>query len=93
MVMAKGDAEAIKRGQAVFAENCVACHGENAKGNRELGAPNLTDAIWLYGGDKATVVKTITEGRRGVMPAWDGRLEAVTIKELAVYVHLLGGGQ
>jgi cytochrome c oxidase cbb3-type subunit III len=89
----KADAAAIKRGQSVFADNCVACHGEDAKGKRELGAPNLTDAIWLYGGDKASVVASITEGRRGVMPAWEGRLDNVTIKELAVFVHSLGGGQ
>ena len=88
-----GAAAAIKRGEALFAQNCTACHGADAKGNHELGAPNLTDAIWLYGGDKASVMETITLGRRGVMPAWDGRLDATTIKELAVYVHTLGGGQ
>lgn len=87
------DAAAAARGQEIFAEQCTACHGEDAKGNQELGAPNLTDAIWLYGGDKADVVYTITNSRSGVMPAWAGRLDETTIKQLAVYVHSLGGGQ
>ncbi|HEY8334083.1 MAG TPA: cytochrome-c oxidase, cbb3-type subunit III [Tardiphaga sp.] len=80
-------------GKKLFAENCVACHGDNAKGNIELGAPNLTDGIWLYGADQATLVETITNGRAGVMPAWGGRLDPATIKALTVYVHSLGGGQ
>jgi len=87
------DAEAAKRGAAVFAQNCVACHGADAKGNQQLGAPNLTDAIWLYGGDKETLVTTISHGRGGVMPAWGARLGAGTVKELALYVHSLGGGK
>ena len=69
------------------------CHGEDAKGNRELGAPNLTDGIWLYGSAKATIVEGLTNGRGGVMPAWGGRLDASTIKALAVYVHTFGGGE
>lgn len=80
-------------GAEIFAENCAACHGTSGEGNPEFGAPRLSDAIWLYGGDKATVVETITKARRGVMPAWGGRLDEVTVKELAVYVHSLGGGQ
>ena len=80
-------------GAEVFAENCAACHGESGEGLAELGAPRLSDAIWLYGGDKATIVETITNSRAGVMPAWSGRLDEVTIKQLAVYVHSLGGGQ
>jgi cytochrome c oxidase cbb3-type subunit 3 len=83
----------LAAGAATFAENCAACHGENGKGNMELGAPNLTDAIWLYGSDKATIVEGLTNGRGGVMPAWAGRLDATTIKALTVYVHTLGGGQ
>jgi len=81
------------RGRKVFSDNCATCHGENAKGNRELGAPNLTDAIWLYGPGKETIVETLTNGRGGVMPAWAGRLGADTIKALAVYVHTFGGGE
>ncbi|MEP6841407.1 MAG: cytochrome-c oxidase, cbb3-type subunit III [Bradyrhizobium sp.] len=77
----------------LFTENCVACHGDNAKGNPELGAPDLTDKIWLYGSDEATLVETITNGRAGVMPAWVDRLDPSTIKALTVYVHSLGGGK
>ncbi|MGJ4929464.1 cytochrome-c oxidase, cbb3-type subunit III [Bradyrhizobium sp. HKCCYLS2038] len=82
-----------KAGAKVFAENCVACHGDNAKGNPDVGAPNLTDKIWLYGSDEATLIETITNGRAGVMPAWEGRLDPTTIKAMAVYVHSLGGGK
>src|SRR6516225_3033664 len=80
-------------GAKIFAENCTACHGENGKGNQELGAPDLTDKIWLYGSDEATIIETITNGRSGVMPAWEGRLDPVTLKAMAVYVHSLGGGK
>jgi cytochrome c oxidase cbb3-type subunit III len=80
-------------GAKIFAENCVACHGENGKGNPEVGSKDLTANIWLYGGDEATIVETITNGRGGVMPAWDGRLDPVTLKAMAVYVHSLGGGK
>jgi len=80
-------------GAKIFAENCTACHGENGKGNQELGAPDLTDKIWLYGSDEATIIETIANGRAGVMPAWEGRLDPVTLKAMAVYVHSLGGGK
>jgi cytochrome c oxidase cbb3-type subunit III len=83
----------VAAGRKIFAENCVSCHGDAGKGNQELGAPDLTDKIWLYGSDEASVIETITDGRRGVMPAWTGRLDPSTIKALAVYVHSLGGGQ
>jgi cytochrome c oxidase cbb3-type subunit III len=80
-------------GKKIFDENCVACHGKDGKGNQEMGAPNLTDQIWLYGSDEATIAETITNGRAGVMPAWTGRLDPLTIKALTVYVHSLGGGK
>jgi cytochrome c oxidase cbb3-type subunit 3 len=80
-------------GKKIFTENCISCHGDAGKGNQELGAPNLTDKIWLYGSDEATIIETVTNGRNGVMPAWAGRLDPSTIKALAVYVHSLGGGQ
>lgn len=80
-------------GAKIFADNCVACHGEEGKGNPDLGAPNLTDKIWLFGGDEASLIETITNGRSGVMPAWEGRLDPATIKAMAVYVHSLGGGK
>ena len=80
-------------GKRIFAENCASCHGDAGKGNLEFGAPNLTDQIWLYGSDEATIIETITNGRAGVMPAWTGRLDPITIKALTVYVHSLGGGK
>jgi len=88
-----GDKAAAERGQPLYADNCVACHGEKGEGNRELGAPRLDDQIWLYGGDKGSVAQTIHAARGGVMPAWGGRLDDVTLKQLSVYVHSLGGGQ
>lgn len=87
------DSEAVARGEVVFQENCASCHGENAKGNREFGAPNLTDAIWFYGKDKDTILRTISRGRNNVMPAWVDRLDDATIRQLALYVHSLGGGE
>lgn len=87
------DAAASARGQVVFVEQCAACHTETGKGNRELGAPDLTDAIWLYGGDRADIWATVANSRNGVMPAWDDKLDPVTRKQLAVYVHALGGGE
>jgi cytochrome c oxidase cbb3-type subunit 3 len=80
-------------GAKIFADNCTVCHGEQGKGNQEVGAPNLTDKIWLYGSDEATIIETVTNGRAGVMPAWTGRLDPSTIKAMAVYVHSLGGGK
>ncbi len=80
-------------GKKIFADNCAACHGPEGKGNREVGAPNLTDAIWLYGPAKETIVQGIVNGRGGVMPTWQGRLDEATIKALTVYVHTLGGGE
>jgi len=80
-------------GKKIFAENCTTCHGENAKGNREVGAPNLTDKLWFYGSDKAIIMEGLQNGRGGVMPAWGGRLSNSTIKALTVYVHGLGGGE
>ncbi|GGI72261.1 Cbb3-type cytochrome c oxidase subunit CcoP [Polymorphobacter multimanifer] len=80
-------------GATVFADNCAACHGENGKGYRDLGAPNIADSIWLYGGDRKTLKHTITYARGGVMPRWNARLNPVTIKMLAAYVHSLGGGE
>jgi cytochrome c oxidase cbb3-type subunit 3 len=88
-----GDAAAIERGRATFAEQCSACHGEAGKGSIEMGAPNLTDGIWLYGNRKADIMETIRTGRGGVMPAWEGKLDPATIKMLAIYVHSLGGGK
>ncbi|MBX6374172.1 MAG: cytochrome-c oxidase, cbb3-type subunit III [Acetobacteraceae bacterium] len=87
------DEAAAARGAAVFAENCASCHGERGEGNRELGAPRLSDHVWLYGGDKASIVRSISYARSGVMPAWQGRLDPAVINMLTVYVHALGGGE
>ena len=87
------DAAAARRGAQLFVENCAACHGDRGAGNQELGAPNLSDGIWLYGGDRATLMQSISNGRNGSMPAWSERLAPETVKMLAVYVHSLGGGK
>ena len=77
----------------LFADNCASCHGDNGKGTRENGAPNLTDADWLYGGDREDVRATIFSGRNGLMPNWNERLSQDQIAALSVYVHSLGGGE
>jgi cytochrome c oxidase cbb3-type subunit III len=75
------------QGKAVFMANCVACHGPEGKGNPALGAPNLTDDVWLYGGGQAAIIETITKGRHGVMPAWGAFLGPTKIHLLAAYVY------
>lgn len=80
-------------GKEIFATNCAACHGDDGKGNRDMGAPNLADNIWLYGGEKEAVMRQVTNPRHGVMPAWSTRLPDDTVKQLAVYIHSLGGGE
>jgi cytochrome c oxidase cbb3-type subunit 3 len=85
--------ELLETGAKVFKEQCASCHGPEGKGNIEFGAPNLTDAIWLYGSDRKTILATIQNGRGSVMPMWQGRLDDATIKALTVYVHGLGGGK
>lgn len=80
-------------GATLFEDNCASCHGEAAMGDPELGAPNLADAIWLYGGDRETVVETIKNARFGVMPPWGTRLGEDEIKAVTLYVHQLGGGE
>lgn len=91
------DAAKATAGQPVFAENCVACHGEDGTGDRAQGAPNLTNAVWLYnnGGapDEATIRRIIHDGPFGVMPAWSKRLSEADIRAVAAYVHGLGGGE
>jgi cytochrome c oxidase cbb3-type subunit 3 len=87
------DASLAAAGAENFADNCAACHGETGAGDRELGAPNLTDAIWLYGGDRETLHDTITNARFGVMPAWGPRLSDAQVNAVSAYVHQLGGGE
>ena len=83
------EAETVERGATLFAENCASCHGEAAKGDTTLGAPDLTDGFWIYGGDRRTLYKTLYDGRQGHMPHWSDRLSPVQLKVLALYVHSL----
>lgn len=76
----------LKAGKELFATNCSPCHGDDAKGKPEMGAPNLSDTVWLYGGDAATVKQTLWGGRTGHMPTWESRLSAVQRKILALYI-------
>ena len=76
----------IAAGKAVFAANCVPCHGDDARGKSDLGAPDLTDRFWIYGGDSASVTNTVWGGRQGQMPSWEGRLSLVDRRILALYL-------
>lgn len=87
------DPSRVAPGKVVYEENCAACHGDNAEGLTDFGAPRLSDGIWLKGSTEAQIVSQIRNPKHGVMPAWLGRLGEPTIKQLAVYVHTLGGGQ
>ena len=87
------DAAAVNRGQRIFADQCISCHGADGKGKQEQGAPNLSDPIWLYGDSRQSILESVRTGRGAMMPAWAGRLDPATLKALAVYVHSLGGGQ
>lgn len=87
------DAAKATAGKQIYTDNCAACHGDNAQGNKDMGAPNLSDKIWLYGGSVRAVAAQVTKPRMSVMPAWSHRLDDATIKQLAVYVHTLGGGE
>jgi cytochrome c oxidase cbb3-type subunit 3 len=76
----------VKAGKAIFAANCVSCHGQDAKGNPELGAPDLTDKFWIYGGDLETIDTTVWGGRAGHMPAWEDRLSELDRNILTLYL-------
>jgi len=78
-------------GKQTFETICAACHGADGKGNPLVGAPNLTDQIWLYGGDEATITETVTHGRNGQMPVFGERLGEQRVKLLAAYVTKLAG--
>jgi cytochrome c oxidase cbb3-type subunit 3 len=88
-----GKARDNAAGAQLFAQNCAVCHGLGGTGNRTVGAPNLADAIWLYGGKREDIAAQVGNPHHGAMPAWGGRLDPVTIKMLAAYVHSLGGGE
>jgi cytochrome c oxidase cbb3-type subunit 3 len=87
------DAAMIEPGKQLFADNCASCHGEDAKGNREFGAPDLADAIWLKVHGEDEIVAQVRAPKHGVMPAWGERLGDTTVKQLALFVHSLGGGE
>ena len=93
------DAALAAIGETVFIDNCAACHGDGGEGMRDLGAPNLTDAIWLYGGSVEKLTETVLNARFGVMPAWSedyrgaSGLTQAEIKAVTLYVHQLGGGE
>jgi cytochrome c oxidase cbb3-type subunit 3 len=87
------DKAMVEPGKKIFTDNCAACHGPDAKGKRDLGAPNLADAIWLKGEGEDAIIAQVANPKHGMMPAWSTRLGDATIKELAVYVHALGGGE
>ena len=76
----------VNAGKEVFAANCAACHGDDAKGNSDAGAPDLTDKSWIYGGDPQTITNTVRNGRQGVMPTWESRLSTLERKILALYL-------
>lgn len=91
------DATAAGRGKAIYEANgCIGCHGEAGEGNQALGAPALAAGMWLYKGrdQKAEIISQIKAPKGGIMPSWADRgLDDATIKQLAVYVHSLGGGK
>ncbi len=84
------NAEDIEAGRQIFADNCAACHGAEGKGSIELGAPDLSDRDWIYGGDRSSIWTTVYYGRQGHMPYWEQRLTPVDRKILALYVLDLG---
>ena len=85
------DPTQVAQGEVIFNEptNCVLCHGNDAKGMISTGAPDLTDNIWLYGGDRESIRDTIRYGRAGVMPEWETKLGNERIMLLAAYVYSL----
>ena len=87
------DASMVEAGAVVYEENCASCHAEDGSGDIYQGAPDLSDAIWLYGGDYDTVMETVTNSRYGVMPSWTTRLTEAEIRAVSAYVHQLGGGE
>lgn len=82
--------EVIETGGEIFADNCASCHGEDGTGVMDLGAPDLTDDFWIYGGDAESIYRTVWSGREGWMPSWEGRLGEVERKILTVYIQGLG---
>jgi cytochrome c oxidase cbb3-type subunit 3 len=93
--LSSGEADQAGHGAVIFREQCATCHGEDGKGLREFGAPNLADAIWLKSTDGSVhaILQQIRNPKHGVMPAWEERLDPQTVRQLTIYVHSLGGGE
>lgn len=87
------DGAAASRGAEIYQAQCAVCHGPTGAGDRTVGAPSLTDDVWLYGGSREEIRRQIELGRNGVMPAWERRFDAGTLRALAYYVHQMGGGE
>lgn len=87
------DASKVEAGAEIYADNCASCHMDDGTGDRSQGAPNLADALWLYGGDYATLMETVNNSRYGVMPSWNNRLTEAQVRAVTTYVHQLGGGE
>jgi cytochrome c oxidase cbb3-type subunit 3 len=85
-LVATADADMLATGTELFATNCAGCHGEDARGMTDTGAPNLTDDYWTYGSDRASIRHSVYHGRNGTMPSWEGRLSPTEIKLLTLYV-------
>jgi cytochrome c oxidase cbb3-type subunit 3 len=83
----KHDADRAARGKETFTAVCAACHGPDGKGNQAMGAPNLTDNVWLYGGTEKTIIETVTNGRNNQMPAWKDFLGDGKVHLLTAYVY------
>ena len=79
-------AQKLEQGKTIFAANCASCHGDDGKGKTDLGAPNLTDRDWIYGGDELSIFASVWQGRQGHMPTWESRLSPVERKILALYL-------
>ncbi|MCP4328993.1 MAG: cytochrome-c oxidase, cbb3-type subunit III [Alphaproteobacteria bacterium] len=85
----EADGDTVAQGEVLFADNCASCHGEDARGGIEFGAPDLTDGYWIYGGDRETIYESLFRGRQGHMPHWSGRLSPVQLRVLSLYVDSL----
>jgi cytochrome c oxidase cbb3-type subunit 3 len=87
----KADPASSARGAGLFNDRggCFDCHGSDGRGDSAIGGPNLVDSVWLYGGDKASIFRSIAGGRAGYCPSWDKRLSPVAIRQVALYVYSL----
>ena len=92
-LVASADQDQLAVGAEAFANNCAGCHGEDALGMLDTGAPNLTDGFWTYGSDRASIRHSVYHGRNGTMPSWEGRLSPTDIKLLTLYVLDLRAGK